>query len=276
MSPAPIPAALRSHLLTGTVGHRRERHAAYAFTNQVWYLALDLDELEELDRRFRWFTANGRALLAIRDADYLERGHRGLRDEVRRRASALGLEPDRLRVTLVTYPRIAGYVFNPVSFYLCHEQPADGGGPLRLVIAEVHNTHGDRALYDFLPAPPGAAARAAGAEAVFRGEHGKRMYVSPFVGADAHYELRVSEDDGHIAISIDAREVGEAALFASLELERRALNGRELLRVLARDPLVPHKTSALIFLHAVRLWLRGVPWTRYRRRPARGDGPAER
>jgi hypothetical protein len=101
------------------------------------------------------------------------------------------------------------------------------------------------------------------------------MYVSPFVGADARYELRVSEDDRRLAISIDAREDHETALFASLELERRALNGRELLRVLARDPLVPHKTSALIFLHAVRLWLRGVPWTRYRRRPARGDGPAE-
>lgn len=246
-------SALRSHLLAGTIRHRRDRHTTYDFTHRVWYLALDLDELSEVDRRLRLLSFNRRNLLELRDADHLERGHAGLRAAVDARLAAHGLDPARTRVTLITYPRVVGYVFNPVSFYLCHDQ----AGVLRLVLAEVHNTHGDREVYDFLPVGEGGP--------VFRGTQDKRMYVSPFIAPDATYELLVWEDAERLSISIREAEGGEAALFARLQVRRVPLTNRNMLGLLARDPLVPLKTSALIFWHAVRLWWRGVPWQRYRR-----------
>ena len=244
---------LRSHLLAGTIRHRRDRHTTYDFTHHVWYLALDLDELPEVDRRLRLLSFNRRNLLELRDADHLERGHAGLRGAVDGRLRVHDLDPARTRVTLIAYPRVAGYVFNPVSFYLCHDQ----AGVLRLVLAEVHNTHGGREVYDFLPAGEGGP--------VFRGTQDKRMYVSPFIAPDATYELLVWEDAERLSISIREAEGGEAALFARLQVRRVALTNRNMLRLLARDPLVPLKTSALIFWHAIRLWWRGVPWQRYRR-----------
>ncbi|MGE3855472.1 MAG: DUF1365 domain-containing protein [Dehalococcoidia bacterium] len=255
----PGPAEPRSHLLAGTIRHRRDRHTTYDFTHHVWYLALDLDELPEVDRRLRLLSLNRRNLLELRDADHLDpaRGE-GLRAGVDRRLAALGLDPARTRVTLVAYPRVLGYVFNPVSFYLCHDRE---GGALRLVIAEVHNTHGDREVYDFLPAGEGGP--------VFRGVQDKRMYVSPFIAPEARYELLAWEDANSLAITIreaeTAGEAAEAALFARLQVRRRPLTDGQVLRLLARDPLVPLKTTALIMWHAVRLWARGVPFRRYRR-----------
>lgn len=255
MSPdAPEGAGgLRSHLLAGTIRHRRDRHTTYDFTHRVWYLALDLDELPQVDRRLRLLSFNRRNLLELRDADHLERGHEGLRAAVDRRLATHGLDPAGMRVTLIAYPRVAGYVFNPVSFYLCHDQAA----VLRMVLAEVHNTHGDREVYEFLPAGEGGP--------VFRGAQDKRMYVSPFIAPDARYELLLWEDAERLSISIREAEGGEPALFARLQARRLPLTNRTMLRLLARDPLVPLKTSALIFWHAVRLWWRGVPWRRYRR-----------
>lgn len=250
---ARLAGGLRSHLLAGTIRHRRDRHTAYDFTHRVWYLALDLDELPEVGRRLRLLSFNRRNLLELRDADHLERGHAGLRAAVDGRLAAHHLDPARTRVTLIAYPRVAGYVFNPVSFYLCHDEAA----VLRLVLAEVHNTHGDREVYDFLPVGDGGP--------VFRGTQDKRMYVSPFIAPDATYELLVREDAERLSISIREAEGEEAVLFAQLQLHRVPLTNRHLLGLLARDPLVPLKTSALIFWHAVRLWWRGVPWRRYRR-----------
>lgn len=246
---------LRSHFLVGTVRHRRGRAATYDFTHHVWYLALDLDEQIEVDRALPLLSFNQRNLLELRDVDHLDGGGEGLRAEISRRLLSHGFDPMRMRVTLIAYPRVFGYVFNPVSFYLCH----DAADTLRVVLAEVHNTHGDREVYDFLPD--------AGGGSVFKGAQDKRMYVSPFIAADAHYQLLVREDDEQLAVTIRAGEDDEPVLVARLQVSRVPLTNRNLLRLLAREPLVPLKTSALIFWHAVRLWWRGVPWHRYRRTP---------
>jgi hypothetical protein len=245
------PPALRSHLLAGTIRHRRSRVTTYDFTHHVWYVAVDLDELDEVDRRLRLLSVNRRSLLALHDRDHLERGHAGLRDAIAERLRAHDLDPNQMRVTLLAYPRVLGYVFNPVSFFLCRNH--DGG--LRLVLAEVHNTHGEREVYDFTPEGNGGP--------VFRGGSDKRMYVSPFIAPAARYELFVWEADARLTITIREREGDDSTLFARLQVRRLPLTDGQLLRQLARDPLIALKTSALIFWHALRLWWRGVPWRRY-------------
>lgn len=189
--------------------------------------------------------------LELRAADHLDGDERGFRHAIDRRLAALGLDPAALRVTLIAYPRVLGYVFNPVSFYLCHDSPH----VLRAVLAEVHNTHGDREVYDFLSD--------AGGGFVFHGEQQKRMYVSPFIAPDARYRLLVREEGDALAITIRKDEAEDLALVARLQVRRVPLTNHALLRLLAADPIVPLKTSALIFWHAIRLWWRGVPWRRY-------------
>jgi DUF1365 family protein len=250
-----LPGQLRSHFLVGTIRHRRDRVVTYDFTHRVWYLALDLDEQDAVDRRLPLISFNRRNLLEMRHADHVDGERGGLRAAVDQRLRSHGLEPGHMRVTLIAYPRVLGYVFNPVSFSLCH----DADGALRLVLAEVHNTHGDRQVYEFLPVAEDAA--------VFKGTQDKRMYVSPFIAPDARYELLVWEGDERLAITIREHEGDAPVLVAQLEVRHMPLTNGNLIRLLARDPLVPLKTSALIFWHAMRLWWRGVPWHRYRRSP---------
>ena len=82
------------------------------------------------------------------------------------------------------------------------------------------------------------------------------MYVSPFIAADAEYELLVWEDDERLAITIRENEGDEPVLVARLQVRQVPLTNGNLMRLLAGDPLVPLKTSALIFWHAIRLWWR--------------------
>ncbi len=244
---------LRSHLLAGTVRHRRTRKTDYDFTHRAWYLALDLDEVDAVAERLRLLSHNRWNLLEYRDRDHLEGPRDDLAASVRAHLAERGIEASDWRLTLIAYPRALGYVFNPASFILCH----DADGALRHVIAEVHNTHGERIAYDVVSEAEGP---------VYSGFADKQFYVSPFIESDARYQIRVAEQTDRIQLSIHEYEGEELTLYARAALERRPLDDRSLLGLLARDPLVPLKTIGLIFYHVVRLKLRGLRWDRFRPR----------
>ena len=132
----------RSALLHGSVMHARsDEHARRAFRYPVYLASIDLAELPALDRELRLFSHGGRNLFALHDADY-EAGALGLPVALADLLAANGLPaPDTTR--LVTNLRVAGYVFNPVSFFLNY----DATGALTSVIAEVNNTYGGRRRY---------------------------------------------------------------------------------------------------------------------------------
>ncbi len=249
---ARAPRSLRSHLLVGLVGHRRLRVRDYAFTHRVWYVAVDLDEVDALDAGSRLLSIEGGGLLQLLARDHIGEPGSTLAAGVRSHLHAHGVEASGWRITLIAYPRVLGYVFNPVSFYLCHE--ADG--VLQHAIAEVHNTHGEREVYDFTPEVPGAR--------VFTSTARKRFYVSPFIGPDAEYRIRVVEDGDQLAISLDESEEGVPVLDAAVRLRRIRMSDGNLARLVAGDPVMGLKTIVLIGWHAARLWLMGVPWDRFR------------
>ncbi len=246
-------AARRSALLRGTVHHRRLQDTAYEFTHAAWYLEADLDERDHEDARGAWPLSVVRWVQRrVRPTDHLE-GERGpLASAVRARLAAQGVDASRWHIALVTYPRLGGALFNPVSFYLCHDET----GVLRHAIAEVNNTHGDREVYDFPRTGDGP---------VFVATAEKRMYVSPFIDASARYELRVREQADHLVIDITEHEARGPVLFARMDLRRSPLTARALVATLARQPVMSLKTITLIAWHALRLRLRGVPWEHYTR-----------
>jgi DUF1365 family protein len=242
---------MRSHLLVGSVRHRRPRPTSYGFTHGVYYLALDVDEIEEVEARIRPFGYNRRNVFALRDDDHFAGPDASIALAVHARLERLGLPADELRTTLVTNPRVLGYVFNPVSFYLSH----DAAGTLRHVIAEVHNTHGEQEVYDLAPDEPGAR--------TFRAEADKRMYVSPFIAMDARYRFRCVDSGDRLSLGISEFEGEQRVLHAALALRREPLTHANLARAFARYPLITLQTIGLIHWHGLRLWLRRVPFRRH-------------
>jgi DUF1365 family protein len=242
---------MRTHLLEGTVRHRRARPFVYALEHDVYYFALDLDELDEVASSLRLVGRNGRNVVEFRDRDHLDPPAQDVPSAVRGHLRGANLDPDGWSITLVTNLRVLGYVFNPASFYLCR----DADDVLRAVLVEVHNTHLERHLYTLVPQEPSAD---------FTAAMDKDFYVSPFIDMVGRYTVRVRDEPARLRITINEEQDGELLLHTSLDLVRRRLTDRAVARMLVRHPLVTHRTTGLIHWHALQLWRRGARFHRHR------------
>ena len=161
--------------------HARMKPFAHRFSYRVMSLLIDLDRLSEADRMSPLFGVNRAALQSFHEADHGPRDGSSLRAFAQRAAAAQGIDLTNGSVTLLCYPRLLGYTFNPLSVYFCR----DAGGELALLIYEVRNTFGEMHHY-VLP-----VAEAERNEPMIRQQQDKLFYVSPFIGEAMRYHFRV-------------------------------------------------------------------------------------
>jgi DUF1365 family protein len=177
-------------LIHGEVTHRRTRPARHAFTYRAVCLRLPLSQLATLDRA--GIARNRRGLVAFHDRDHGPCDGTPLLPWIRGILASERVEADG-EVVLYAFPRMLGYVFNPISFWVCH----DRAGAVRAVLCEVRNTFGERHLY------------------LLAGEHGepiasgqtltarKVFHVSPFCAVAGRYAFRFHFGDGRWLARID-------------------------------------------------------------------------
>ena len=236
----------RSCLYQGEVMHKRLRPARHRFRYRVFSLFVDIDALREIDRTHRWFNYNRPGWLSFQDRDHGPRDGTPLRPWVERRLAEAGLCDAGHRIFLLCFPRLAGYVFNPLSIYFCYR--ADGD--LAAILYEVKNTFGEQHAY-LLPVT--------GDDGV--AQHGclKAFYVSPFLDMESDYRFRIRPPGDRLSVVIRQRVRGDETLIASQVGERRPLNDATLRRALVGHPLMTFKVIAAIHWEALRLWVKGVP-----------------
>lgn len=252
---------MRSALYRGSVMHARLAPVQHRFRYRVFTLLIDLDELPVLAKRLRWLSHNRFNLMSLHDRDHGDAGAgEGLRAWAERTLCAAGISPPQGRIELLCFPRLLGYVFNPLSLWLCRDRE----DRLRAVIYEVHNTFGGRHAY----ALPVAAGQDEGAVAQ---RCGKDFHVSPFIPMDAQYSFRLKAPAEAFSLLIRERDGAGELLRAAISGRRRPLTDRELLKAFAAHPLMTLKVIAAIHWHALRLWRKGA---RFHRRPAKRAGEA--
>ncbi|MBW1600536.1 DUF1365 domain-containing protein [Streptomyces sp. JJ66] len=228
------------HVRTSPLRHRL-RHRTY-----LWLI--DLDHPPRLPRPLR--------PLARFDA----RDHFGgtaptIRAGIARYLAAHGVTLGAGRVLMLAHARVLGYVFNPLTLYWC--RPADGTG--ECVVAEVHNTYGERHCYLLRP---GGDHRAGAA---------KEFYVSPFFPVDGRYRMRLPEPGERLDVTVHLERDGGRPFTATVRGHRRAATPAALLRAALRHPWSTLAVSAAIRLHGIALYLRGLPVRpRPRHRPQEG------
>jgi uncharacterized protein len=246
---------VRSSLYEGQVVHDRRTPVRNLFRYGVYMWLADLDELDELDRRLWAFGSNRRAVTTIRSGDHLGDPRRSIRENVDAYLGLHGVDLEGGPVRLLTNARVLGYVFNPLSVYYCHMP--DGG--LRCIVAEVHNTHGERHCYLLQPGERG------------RAEAEKEFYVSPFLTVDGRYRMTLVPPGERLSVQMSLEQAGERVFAASLTGARLPLTNRSLGRMLVRYPLMTAKVTTLIHLQGLRLHRRGLPHVRRPPHP-RQDG----
>lgn len=238
-----------SALYEGWVRHRRRAPVDHAFRYRAFMLLLDLDELPGvLDSHPLW-SARRPAPARFAREDYLGDPAVPLADAARDAVEEhTGRRPDG-PVRLLTQVRYLGRVFNPVSFYFCF-----AGDQVDAVVAEVTNTPwGERHAY--------VLERGEDEGRVLREHMDKAFHVSPFLGMDQGYDWRVTEPHEELVVHIENREHGRPVFDATLSLHRRGpLDRAALSRVLLRYPPMSLAVPARIYLHALRLKLKGAPY----------------
>ncbi len=248
---------LRSTLYAGSVMHRRVRPRAHRLRYRVFWMLLDLDEIESLPRRLRLFSHNRFNAVSFYDEDHGDGSGRPLRTQIEEHLKLVGVEGGG-PIKLLCMPRVFGYGFNPLSVYFCYQTD----GALAAIVYEVHNTFRQRHWYLI------RADRAAGP--VVDQRCNKLFYVSPFMDMDMSYAFRVALPDERITLAIRAADKDGLLLVAALGGNRRPLTDSSLLRLLAGYPLLTLKVVGAIHWHALRLLLKGM---RLRARPNPPDVP---
>ena len=241
---------MRSAIYEGMVVHQRLRPKRHRLQYRVFSLLLDLDELESLKGRFRLLGIERAGLLSFRSKDHGD-GRTPLRQWAARLIDDAGISFDGGRIELLCYPRMFGFVFNPLSVYFCRNRD----GALAAILYEVHNTHGERHTY-VIPASEGAGP--------VTHQAAKTFFVSPFMPMDCVYRFRLNAPGEKVGVSIMEDDAEGLLLTASFTGRRTELGAAALRRLLIAYPLMTLKVVAGIHWEALRLLLKGMKifdWT---------------
>jgi DUF1365 family protein len=217
------------------VTHARQAPIRNRFRYRTRSWLVDLDDVPQLPRGLRWLTR-------FDAGDHLGRPTESLRDNVTTLLASNDVDVTGGRIVMLANARALGHAFNPISIHWCY----DASDTLVAVVAEVHNTYGDRHAYVLRPGPDGRVDE----------RLDKAMYVSPFNSVDGRYRITISEPADRVSVSVTLERDGQPPFVATLQGARRP--GRPLVAAAVTSAATSARVSALIRWQGVRLFLRGL------------------
>lgn len=246
----PSPHAVHKEaasLYVGQVMHARLKPFPHRFNYNVFNLLIDIDRLNEANQLSRLFSVNGRGLVSFKEKDHGGETDTGLADFIRatvhKQSPTLPID----EIKLLCYPRILGYVFNPISIYYCFHN-----GEINAMVYEVRNTFGNKHIY--VAPVEGDQVNAAG----LRQKCGKQLHVSPFIQMGMTYFFHVSQLGEQLRFRILERDQAGPLLSATLKAKHQTLSSKSLSIQLIKIPFLTIKIVAGIHFEALRLWFKGA------------------
>ncbi len=244
-----------SAIYTAKVMHHRLAPKKHSFWYNVYMFYVDLDEIDQLEKKLRWFSKNRFNLFSFRDAEHLQlpKNNADKSKDTRQHLETYlienGIDGSSLKIRLLTNFNVLGYNFNPVSFYYCfnqEEQPV-------CCVAEISNTYREMKLFFF------------GKEELsgdtFKKMTAKYFYVSPFIDHDDIFDFSLKIPGEALAIRIDDLDKkGNKFFISTLVGERKVLSDANLWRFFLKIPLIPLQIMGMIHWQAFKLWLKKIPF----------------
>ena len=233
-----------SCIYNGTVIHKRFKPKIHFFKYKVFSLLIDLSELNNLDKKVGFFSYNKFNLISFFDKDHGDRDGSLVINWVKKNLKENNVNCENIRIKLLCYPRILGYVFNPLSIFYVY----DKNDKLISLLYEVKNTFGEQHTYIFKIKENN----------LLKHNCEKKFHVSPFIEMNCSYFFRTLKPADKISIIIDQYQLNEKILYASQDGKRTDFTTSELIKSYLKHPLMTFKVIAAIHFEAFKLWTKGI------------------
>ena len=235
---------MTSCIYNGTVIHKRFKPKIHFFKYKVFSLLIDLSELNNLDKKIGFFSYNKFNLISFFDKDHGDRDGSSVINWVKKNLKENDVNCENIRIKLLCYPRILGYVFNPLSIFYVY----DKNDKLISLLYEVKNTFGEQHTYIFKIKENN----------LLKHNCEKKFHVSPFIEMNCSYFFRTLKPADKISIIIDQYQLNEKILYASQDGKRTEFTTSELIKSYLKHPLMTFKVIAAIHFEAFKLWTKGI------------------
>ena len=234
-----------SFIYNGKVIHKRFKPKEHYFKYNVFSLFLDLDEINIINKQILFFSHNKFNLISFYEKDHGNRDGSSLADWVKKSLKTIGVNIENIKIKLLCYPRIFGYVFNPLSIFFVYDKKSN----LIAILYEVKNTFGEQHTYVF---------KVNENNKFIKNNCEKKFFVSPFMNIDSKYYFKVLDPNEKLSVVIDQRDKDGKLLFASQDGVKSNFTSKNLIFSYLRHPLMTFKIISAIHFEALRLWIKGI------------------
>ncbi len=237
-----------SLIYNGKVIHKRFKPKEHYFKYNVFSLLIDLDELDIIQNKIKIFSYNKFNIISFFDIDHGPRDGTSIRQWISKNLKDLGINDNKIKIKLLCYPRIFGYVFNPLSVFFIYDKNLK----LISIFYEVKNTFGEQHTYLFK----------ASDDKTIKNNCSKKFHVSPFIEMECNYYFRVLKPSDKMSVIIDQSDNNGKLLYASQDGVAKELNQKNLIISYICHPLMTFKIIAAIHFEAFKLWLKGIKFVK--------------
>ena len=233
-----------SKIYIGKVIHKRFKPKEHYFKYNVFSLLIDLNELEEINKYIKFFSYNKFNIISFYDKDHGDRDGSSIKLWVKKNLRNIGIMTEDISIKLLCYPRIFGYVFNPLSTYFIYNKHSE----LISIFYEVKNTFGEQHTYIFK----------AQDEKTIQNKCKKKFYVSPFIEMDCEYHFKTLNPREQLSVVINQNDKDGKLLFASQDGISKDFNNKNLILSYLTHPLMTFKIIGAIHYEAFKLWAKRI------------------
>jgi DUF1365 family protein len=234
---------MNSCIYNGEVNHTRFKPVKHFLNYKTFSLFIDLDEIEQLDKSISIFSHNKFNIFSFYNKDHGDRDGNCLKKWVISNLQKYKIEGNISKIKILCYPRIFGYVFNPLSIFYCYENDK-----LKSIFYEVKNTFNEQHTYIF---------KIKDGEEI-KQKCKKKFYVSPFMDMETFYNFKLIDPNQRLSVMIKQTDAEGTVLTATQTGDKKEFNFKQLLINFFRYPLMTLKIISSIHFEALLLWKKGA------------------
>jgi len=238
-----------SSIYIGNVIHKRFKPKFHFFKYKVFSILLDISEIDLLDKSLKIFSYNKFNIVSFYDVDHGPRDGTSLILWVKKNLNNNSINSEKIKIKLLCYPRIWGYVFNPLSIFYIYDKDTN----LSAILYEVKNTFGEQHTYVF---------KIDKTDQFLEHSCKKKFHVSPFIEMDCVYYFKILKPENKLSVVINQNDNEGKLLFASQDGFKKTLNNKNLIFSYIFHPLMSFKIIGAIHYEALKLWLKGLKFVK--------------